>query len=124
MDDKRFDFEKLDVYQRAVQFAGFIYDMTETFSKEHQYGLSDQLRRAALSISLNIAEGSGSQYYKEKRQFYRIARRSCFECIPALTLAMRQRLLPEKIYRKAYQECYELSKMLAGLIKSLKKDTV
>ena len=119
--EKKFDFEALEVYQRAVEFANVTYEKCGRFPKDAQYSLADQLRRAALSISLNIAEGSGAFHRQEKKQFYRISRRSCFECIPALTIAVRQHFIRKEEYKALYDDCYKLSKMLSGLIRSLDK---
>ncbi|MGH7351046.1 MAG: four helix bundle protein, partial [Candidatus Methylomirabilales bacterium] len=57
-----FDFEKLDVYKRAVQFILNVYEATEKFPHDERYGLTGQLRRAAVSIATNIAEGSGRHH--------------------------------------------------------------
>lgn len=117
----KFEFEKLDVYQKAVEFANLVFEVTQSFPQEHRFGLADQMRRAALSIALNIAESSGAFYKKEKKQFLNIARRSCFECVPALRLAVRQRLLTEVTFEKLYQECFSLSSMISGLLRSTER---
>lgn len=59
-----FDFEKLDVYKRAVQFILNVYKATEKFPRDELYGLTSQLRRAAVSVATNIAEGSGRHHKK------------------------------------------------------------
>ena len=71
----------LEVYQRAVEWAERIETLCESVSKGNHH-LTDQLRRAALSISLNIAEGSGRWHKGDKKQFYLIARGSAYECVP------------------------------------------
>jgi four helix bundle protein len=59
MNEEQFDFENLKVYQKALDYVDFVYKITKTFPKEEMFSLSDQFRRAATSICLNIAEGSG-----------------------------------------------------------------
>ncbi|WP_372365277.1 four helix bundle protein [Candidatus Uabimicrobium sp. HlEnr_7] len=75
----RFDHERLDVYQVALQFLILAHKIVEYLPKGHSH-LSNQLQRAALSISLNIAEGAGEFSSAEKARFYIIARRSATEC--------------------------------------------
>ena len=115
----KFNFEKLDVYQKAIDFANDIYKITKQFPKTELFGLINQLRRASLSISLNIAEGSGRYHKKEKKQYYRMARGSVYECIPALTLSLRQELINENEYNRFYNDCYDISRMISGLITSV-----
>jgi four helix bundle protein len=59
MSEEQFDFEKLTVYQRALEYVDFVYKTTKSFPKTELFSLTDQFRRAATSICLNIAEGSG-----------------------------------------------------------------
>jgi four helix bundle protein len=77
-----FMFEKLEVYQRAVCLSESITRRTQNFPRRGYYHLVDQLRRASLSISLNIAEGNGRWHPKDRKNFFWIARGSVFECIP------------------------------------------
>lgn len=119
-DVRPFDFEKLEVYQKAVDFAEKLYTVTSKFPRYEQFGVVSQLRRAALSISLNIAEGVGRYHDNERRQFYRMARASIRECIPLLEISRRQRYLAEEESSKYYQDCHGLARMISGLINSLK----
>ena len=114
-----FDFEKLEVYQRAVDFANIVYKLTKNFPKNEQFGIVSQLRRASLSISLNIAEGTGRYNNPERRQFYRMGRASIYECVPLLELSFRQDYIDLKRHEELKQECVELAKMISGLINSL-----
>ena len=113
-----FNFESLTVYQRSLEFSKNIYSITQLWPREHIFGLTDQLRRASLSIPLNIAEGS-SKTKKDFSHFLAISRGSCFECIPILSLALSLKLLTENSYQKLYNEARELSCMLSGLRSSL-----
>lgn len=114
----QFDFEQLAIYQRAIRFVATVYGLTKEFPPHEQFGLTSQLRRAAVSIPANIAEGSGRYSVSERRQFYRIARGSIFECVALLQVSVNIRYLDETQWRADYQECLELSQMLSGLIRS------
>lgn len=118
-DGAEFDFERLLVYQKAVAFAQEIYGLTKAFPRQEQFVLASQLRRAALSVSLNIAEGVGRDSFGERKRFYLIARGSTYECVPLLQLAESQDFVPARVQKKLRTDCYELASMLNGLIKSL-----
>ena len=79
----QFDHERLEVYQTAIRFVAFADDVVEQLPRGRGY-LADQLRRAATSIPLNIAEGAGEFAPKEKARFYRMARRSATESAATL----------------------------------------
>ncbi len=78
-----FDFDKLDVYQKAIEFVALSQEVVELLPKGRA-GLRNQLERAAISIPLNIAEGAGEYSRGDKSRFYRIARRSATECAAIL----------------------------------------
>lgn len=113
-----FNFESLKVYQRALNLAKYIYTITQSWPKEHLFGITDQLRRAGLSIVLNIAEGS-SRTRKDFRHFLIVSRGSTFECIPLLDIALGLKLLTIDEQKFLYNECNEISRMLSGLRKTL-----
>ncbi len=118
MKETPFRFEELEVYQKALSFSQNIYVITQTWPKEHLFGLTDQLRRASLSISLNIAEGY-SRSRKDFRHFLTIARGSCFECIPLLQLTVSLNLLTQSNQEKYYNELRSISQMVSKLRSSL-----
>ena len=91
------DHEKLDVYQIAIEFVVLADEVIEHLPWGKAY-LSDQLQRAASSISLNIAEGAGEYAVDEKVRFYRMAKRSATECAGILDVCQRLRLVEEKRY--------------------------
>lgn len=83
------------------------------------FGMTDQLRRASLSIPLNIAEGS-SRSRKEFQHFLAIAKGSCFECIPIIDLALKKKLISGQTKLILYNELDIIARMLSKLISSLK----
>ena len=96
MRDELFNFEKLDVYKKSLDFVDFVYDVTTQFPREERFVLVDQFRRAAVSISLNIAEGADSSSLQFKR-YLRISKGSIRECIAIITLCkMRNYINTEK----------------------------
>lgn len=112
----KFKFEDLRVYSEAIQFSLLIYKTTQKWPVQYKFNVADQLNRAALSIPLNIAEGS-SRTKKDFQHFLTIARGSCYECIPLLTLAKGLHLITERDYLIFYDKV----DMLARMISSLKK---
>jgi four helix bundle protein len=116
-----FMFERLDVYQRAIDLAEKITRLTETFPPRHHRHLADQLTRASLSISLNIAEGNGRWHAKERKNFFWIARGSAFECVPLLELCKRDKLITDEDHASVKAELEALAKMLSALIKGTDK---
>ena len=113
-----FDFCKLDVYQKALDFADGIICLSEGFPKGYYY-LSNQLSRAALSIPANIAEGNGRFTKADRKNFFIIARGSIQECVPLLELAQRRGLIDETGHHKFRDELEILAKMTSGLIKGI-----
>lgn len=110
-----FLFEKLDVYQKSLNLADEICDLTESFPKGRYY-LADQLNRASLSIPANIAEGNGKFTKADRINFFRIARGSAFECVPLLEISRRRNLLKEDIALAFKDRLDEICRMLTGLI--------
>jgi len=113
-----FSFENLEVYKRALEFANLIFKITEHWSRDYSFNLTDQLRRAALSVALNITEGSARSKAEFKR-FLDIARGSCYECVPLIEIATRQNLISEAEREELYAELNEIAMMLNGLKRSL-----
>ncbi len=91
------DHEKLDVYQIAIEFFALVVKILEQLPRGNST-VSDQLKRAAISIVLNIAEGTGKNSAADKRRFYAIARGSAMECGAVLDVCKILGLLEEKIY--------------------------
>ncbi len=115
-----FMFENLEVYRRALDLAERIDGLTEVFPAKHDH-LVDQLGRASMSISLNIAERNGRWHAKERKNFFWIARGSVFECVPLLELCKRKKLITEENCGRLKGELEILAKMLSALIKGTEK---
>ncbi len=113
-----FDFERLKVYQHSLDFVDGIYEITHSFPRAEIMGITGQIRRAAVSIPLNVAEGSGRSK-KEFMNYLGRARASIYECVSLLEIARRQKLIEAKQHEHFYTKCEELSKMLSGLLRSL-----
>ena len=112
-----FDFEKLDVYAKAVDFADHVFKVCKGFSRDYRSSIVDQLQRAALSIITNVAEGCGKRSRRERIKYFSYALDSAKECIPCLTLAHRQEQLSVEENRRAREECTVICRMLGKLIK-------
>jgi len=115
-----FMFEKLEVYQKAVDFADGMAALTETFPRGYGF-LVDQLNRAALSIATNLAEGNGRFTKPDRRNFFIIARGSAQECVPLLEVALRRRLVKEDVAFALREHLEVIAKMISGLINGLDK---
>ena len=115
-----FAFEKLLVYQKAVDFADRALAITEQFPRGYGF-LGDQLNRASVSIAANIAEGNGRFTKPDRRHFFAIARGSIQECVPLLDLAARRQLIGSDAQSQLRDRLDELGKMLSGLINGLDK---
>ena len=118
-DDNLFRFERLEVWQRAADLAFTLVAVSDTLAEKHLYRFAEQLRAAALSISNNIAEGSGSTSTSEFRNFLNIARRSAFECASMLLIFERRRLITEETVRGQLDELNQTCRMITGLSRSL-----
>jgi four helix bundle protein len=122
-EDIKFSFENLTVWQNSIEFSKNIYELTNYFPKEEFYGLTSQIRRAAVSISLNIAEGKGRYHKKEFIQFLYLARGSLYEVITCLKLAQQLNYLPKNLEPRAMsliQYAFTIQSQLSGLISYLK----
>ena len=116
-----FAFETLEVWQQAMKLVETIYHISSTFPTQEQFGLTSQLRRAAISIPLNIAEGKGRYHKKEFIQFLYNARGSLYETVTLLKIALNLHYLTEKQQQDLLQVVREIMSKLSGLINSLKK---
>lgn len=114
-----FNFEKLDVWQKAIDFADLVYASTRSFPAEERFGLTNQMRRAAVSVSSNLAEGSSRASKIDFARFVEISTGSLFEVTSQAFIAQRQGFLSTEQFRKLYAAAEEQSRMQSGLRKSL-----
>ena len=113
-----FDFQQLDIYQKAKVFNKTIKDIVIEPARLDKTG-RDQLRRASMSIVLNIAEGSSRFSKADRRNFFVIARGSVFECVAILDILSDEGIVTKAIYERLYELAEELSKMLFSMIRNL-----
>jgi four helix bundle protein len=116
-----FNFEKLTIYQKALDFVDRVYLVSKPFPNNEQYGLRSQFTRAAVSIALNIAEGSGDTDAQFNR-FLQIALGSVKECVVCSTIAFRQKYINQDSNNLNREKLEELSKMITSLQKYLKNN--
>lgn len=113
-----FNFEKLDVWQRSIDFADLVYNHTRNFPSDERFGLTTQMRRAAVSVSSNIAEGTSRLSQTDYARFIEIATGSVFEVVSQAFIGRRQEFLSEA-FRLLYGAADEIGRMLSALRKSL-----
>jgi four helix bundle protein len=110
-----FDHEKLDVYQEAIVFCGWVCDLlTATSAKA---AAKDQLDRASTSIPLNIAEGNGKFSAKDRARFFEIARGSALECAACLDVLLVRKLASEQQVAGQKEKLARIVQMLIGLLR-------
>jgi four helix bundle protein len=114
-----FNFEKLEVWNKAIGFADLVYAITRSFPSEERFGLTNQMRRAAVSVASNIAEGSSRSSKSDFARFIEIATGSVFEVVTQALISKRQKLLSTSDYQRLYTAAAEQSRMLSGLRKAL-----
>ena len=115
-----FNFEKLDVWNEAIAFADLIYSVSRHFPDDERFGLTTQMRRAAVSISSNIAEGCSRVSKADFRRFIEIATGSAFELVSQGRIALGQGLLAAVDHDRIYESTLEIVRMLSGLRDSLR----
>ncbi len=111
-------FTDLDAWKEGHKLVLTIYDETKSFPKEEVFGLTSQIRRAAVSITSNIAEGFSRKSYKEKLQFYSMSLGSVTEVQNQLLIAKDVGYLSTNQFDKAAQQSVKVHKIINGLIKS------
>ncbi|OFW54498.1 MAG: four helix bundle protein [Actinobacteria bacterium RBG_13_35_12] len=112
-------YKDLNIWQRSIKVVEEIYKITKNFPKEEIYGLTSQLRRSAVSIPSNIAEGFARLSNKEYKQFLFISLGSCSELSTQIIIALRLEYLKSKEADQLLNEIDEISKMTMSLIKKL-----
>ena len=116
---KTSDYKELQVWQKAMDLVVEIYKISKLLPKEEVYGISDQLRRSAVSIPSNIAEGQSRNSAKEFIQFLSIARGSLAELETQLLICIKVNMLSEDNITEAQNIITEIGKMIKGLMNKL-----
>jgi four helix bundle protein len=121
MNNIEFKFEKLEVWQKSVKLTEEIYKIIRLFPEHEKYVLTDQLRRAAISVTLNIAEGQGRHHNKDFARFLYNARGSLYETITCLKLAINFDYITITDVNDIFNQCDYILRQLNGLILYLNK---
>src|SRR3990172_2205501 len=116
-----FKFETLEVWKKAISYADELLEIAENLPRGYQFSLSDQLKRAGISVTNNIAEGSGRSSEKESTQLFNVAKGSTYETINLLKIALNRKLVSQETYDQLYAKAEEIAKMLSGLMSSTSK---
>lgn len=114
-----FKFEELRIYQESLQFVNFVYLITDKWSKDEMFGLTNQYRRASVSIVLNIAEGSG-RTKKDFRHFLDLSRSSCYECVAIAIIAKNRKYITDSEFNETYEWCEKLARTISALKGSIR----
>jgi four helix bundle protein len=117
MDD--FRFEQLDIWKESIEISDFLFDYAEKADSKKFFKFAEQLRAAGMSISNNIAEGSGSFSDKEFASFLNIARRSVFECVNILHIFSRRYIVTNEEKQEVKVQLLALSKKITNFRKAL-----
>lgn len=118
---RKFSFENLEVYEKARALVSDVYRIQNDLPKEERFGLGEQIRRAAVSIVANLAEGSGRQSIKEKVHFIEISYGSLMEVFCELQTACDIGYMKEEQLNALRQQFTDIAKMLSGLRNSMLK---
>lgn len=117
-----FRFEQLDIWKSAIDVSAGLFELAERAQKLHKYRFAEQLNGAVLSVSNNIAEGSGAATSKEFARYLAIARSSVFETVNLLYIYKQQSIISEDEYRENYNKLLKLSKQIQSFRKTLLKN--
>ncbi|MBI5969989.1 MAG: four helix bundle protein [Deltaproteobacteria bacterium] len=114
-------YETLDAWKEAVELAVAIYDITAAFPKSETFGMTSQIRRSAISVSSNIAEGCGRRSLKERKQFFGIALGSLNETESLLIVANRLRFINDRQFELIKVIAEKEGRLLGGLLKHVSR---
>jgi four helix bundle protein len=118
--DRGSDYTELVVWQRAMDFVDAVYDVTENWPRREEFGLSNQVRRAVVSVPANIAEGKGRTGTREYAHHLSIAHGSLWEVETLLRVGARRKFLEQAMLENLLSQSREVSWLLRGLIGRLK----
>ncbi len=118
----KFRFQDLEIWQMAIELGDKLFDIADKLEQRHLYRFAEQVRSAGMSMSNNIAEGSGGPSAKEFARFLDIARRSTFENANIVIILSRRKLLDEKTESALLEAFEHLSRRITNFKRTLKTD--
>ena len=121
MTDSFYKLDDFELYQKACEFRRKVYSVIKQLPPEERFALAVQMRKAAVSVTNNIAEGHGRWHYQENIQFCRISRGSVEELIDDFNICIDEHYCPDIDFPKLKKEAYNLIKNINGYISYLKK---
>ena len=125
MSDILFNFEDLEVWQKSVDFAKRVIDLSERIKTDHKHlRLIEQLEASSAAVALNIAEGKGRYTKKDFVQFLYVARGFLYKTITLITIFHKNRWVNEAQVKEIKRSADEIGKMLSGLITSIRKSVI
>ncbi|MGI8919448.1 MAG: four helix bundle protein [Pyrinomonadaceae bacterium] len=116
--------QRLDLWKRSIDFVVAIYRVTDRFPKEEKFGLTSQLRRAAVSVAANIAEGAAKTSTKDFRRYLSNSQGSTSEIETELLIALRLNYLDESDFKLLSKDLDDVGRMITGLSRSLQRREV
>lgn len=111
-------YKDLKVWQKAIEIANYVYEITHKYPADEKFGLTSQMRRAAVSIASNIAEGAGKSSSKEFTRYLEMSNASSYELDTQSIISKNQNYINQEQYEKLSNDLSEFQKMLYSLIKS------
>lgn len=118
IEEFKFDFENLKVYQKSLDFIDRVFEIYRCLDQGYKISLGSNLLRAALSVANNIAEGNDKKSAREKCRYMTISSDSARECVSVINVLNRQDMIDSKVYQKLRNDVREITSMLRGLITS------
>lgn len=115
-----FKFEKLEIWKLAIETANDVHILTRRFPREEMFSLSSQMKRAADSVSMNIAEGSTGQSDREQARFLGYAQRSALEVVNCLYLAIKRNYIDQQQFDKLYMDLEKVVVKIQAFKNSIK----
>ena len=117
-----FKFEKMIAWQKGMEFADRAFEVADRWPQRYQYSLGEQMRRAALGITNNLAEGSGRRTPGSRRSFYDSGKGSTYEVVSILAIALRRKEISQAEFDGFYRAGDELASIISGLIDATFKE--
>ena len=117
----QFRFESLEIWKKPIEISDRLFDIGDVLRAKGRFLFSEQFDSAAMSITNNISEGSGSYSDRDLANFLKFSRRSIFECANSLVILQRRKLVSEEVKEELFNKLEHLSKMVTNFRKALLK---